>query len=88
MLKQLFVLSLYVLVLYVLYRMFLMNYAEPFQTYDQCRNLGYSKSFCVQTPTSVFGPAGCMCPDGSMGQVYPGLRGGCMCHNSHYVYVR
>ena len=53
---------------------------EGFQTYDQCRNLGYSKSFCVQTPVSVFGPAGCMCADGRMGQTYPGLRGGCLCN--------
>jgi hypothetical protein len=52
---------------------------EGFQTYQQCRNLGYSKEFCVQTPVSVFGPAGCMCPDGRMGATYPGLRGGCLC---------
>ena len=52
---------------------------EGFQTYGQCRNLGYSKEFCVQTPVSVFGPAGCMCQDGRMGFTYPGLRGGCLC---------
>ena len=52
---------------------------EGFQTYGQCRNLGYSKEFCVQTPTSLFGPADCMCPDGRMGATYPGLRGGCLC---------
>lgn len=61
---------------------------EGFQTFQQCRDLGYSKEFCIQTPTSVFGPAGCMCPDGSMGFVYPGLRGQCLCtnHNTRYLY--
>lgn len=61
---------------------------EGFQTYEQCRNLGYSKEFCVQTPTNLFGPAGCVCPDGSIGQVYPGLRGQCLCGGiyRHYLY--
>ena len=58
------------------------NTTEGFQTYQQCRDLGYSKEFCVQTPISVFGPAGCMCRDGSMGATYPGLRGGCLCNTS------
>jgi hypothetical protein len=60
---------------------------ETFQTFQQCRNLGYSKEFCVQTPTSLFGPAGCMCPDGSMGFVYPGLRGQCLCNHYGLTYT-
>lgn len=48
-------------------------------TYDECRASGYSKEFCVQTPTLYFGPAGCMCPDGSQGIIHPGLRGECLC---------
>jgi hypothetical protein len=64
------------------------NIEEGFQTYQQCRDLGYSKEFCVQTPVSLFGPAGCMCPNGQMGKVYPGLRGGCLCSNNvNQVYM-
>lgn len=63
------------------------NNKEGFQTYQQCRNLGYSKEFCVQTPTSVFGPAGCMCPDGTIGATYPGLRGGCLCSNNNIMLM-
>jgi hypothetical protein len=64
------------------------NKKEGFQTYQQCVDLGYSKEFCVQTPTSVFGPAGCMCPNGQMGFTYPGLRGGCLCSNNiNQVYM-
>ena len=48
-------------------------------TYDECRASGYSKEFCVQTPTLYFGPAACMCPDGSQGVIHPGLRGECLC---------
>ena len=48
-------------------------------TYDECREQGYSKEFCIQTPTLYFGPAGCMCPDGSQGIIHPGLRGECLC---------
>lgn len=64
------------------------NQKEGFQTYEQCRNLGYSKEFCVQTPSSIFGPAGCVCPDGSYGRIYPGLRGQCLCGgiNNHYIF--
>lgn len=52
---------------------------EGFRTYAECRRDGYSKEFCVQTPTSVWGPAGCICPDGSRGIIHPGLRGECLC---------
>ena len=52
---------------------------EGFVSYDECRRNGYSKEFCVQTPTSYYGPSGCMCPDGSQGIIHPGLRGECLC---------
>lgn len=75
------------LILLVMFCMNTMKNTEGFQTFNQCRGLGYSKEFCIQTPTSVFGPAGCMCPDGSMGFVYPGLRGRCLCTRSHTTYL-
>ena len=52
---------------------------EGFETYSSCIAKGYTKEFCVQTPTSVWGPAGCLCPDGSRGIIFPGLRGECLC---------
>lgn len=49
-------------------------------SYQQCINSGYSKEFCVQTPTSVVGPSGCQCHDGSLGYIIPGFRGKCLCN--------
>lgn len=73
------------LVVIVAVKLYNLSRTEGFQTYNQCRGLGYSKEFCVQTPTSVFGPAGCMCPDGSMGFIFPGLRGQCLC-SGRYLF--
>jgi hypothetical protein len=47
-------------------------------SYNKCINSGYSKEFCVQTPTSVLGPAGCLTPDGRVGYRLPGFRGRCV----------
>jgi hypothetical protein len=50
-------------------------------SYSDCVSKGYSKEFCLQTPTSVVGPAGCICPNGSIGTRMPGFRGRCVCNN-------
>lgn len=50
-------------------------------SYSDCVSKGYSKEFCLQTPTSVVGPAGCICPNGSIGTLMPGFRGRCVCPN-------
>lgn len=64
-------------------------------SYNDCISKGYSKEFCVQTPTSVLGPSGCMCPNGSLGRRLPGFRGRCVCdedysdtdsNNDNYYY--
>ena len=52
---------------------------EGFTSYSRCRSRGYTKEFCLQTPTRLWGPAGCVCPDGSAGIIHPGLRGECLC---------
>jgi hypothetical protein len=54
---------------------------EGFQTYQQCIDSGFTKEFCVQTPSSVFGlgPGTCMCDDGTIGRYLPGFRGQCVC---------
>lgn len=47
-------------------------------SYNRCINSGYTKEFCVQTPTSVLGPSGCLTPDGRVGYRLPGFRGRCV----------
>lgn len=48
--------------------------------YQHCLASGYTKEFCSQTPTSVLGPSGCLCHDGSVGRVLPGFGGRCVCN--------
>ena len=57
--------------------------SEGFISYKDCILNGYTKAFCVQTPTSLFGPATCMCPNGNIGQIHPGLRGECLCSRQY-----
>ena len=54
--------------------------AQP--SYADCISKGYSKAFCVQTPVSVMGPSTCTCPDGNIGTIMPGFRGGCICNKN------
>lgn len=51
--------------------------------YAECISSGYTKSFCLQTPSSAIGPAGCACPNGSIGTIRPGFRGVCICKDSY-----
>jgi hypothetical protein len=52
---------------------------EGFATYNDCIQQGYTKEFCVQSPTSVMGPAVCMCDNGLIGKRLVGFRGECIC---------
>jgi len=36
-------------------------------SYNECRNQGYTKEFCLQTPVSVLGPGYCLCRNGLLG---------------------
>jgi hypothetical protein len=47
--------------------------------YNSCIAKGYTKSFCVQTPTSAYGPSSCLCEDGKLGRIIPGFGGQCVC---------
>jgi hypothetical protein len=47
--------------------------------FNKCRAKGYSKEFCVQTPTTHFGPGACRCLNGALGRRYPGFGGKCVC---------
>jgi hypothetical protein len=55
------------------------NNIEGLTSFSECRAKGYTKEFCLQTPTLYWGPQSCMCEDGSIGVVHPGFRGECLC---------
>jgi len=57
------------------------NIKEGFSnhSYNECRNQGYSKEFCVQTPVSILGPGYCLCRNGLLGFREPGFQGRCVC---------
>ena len=47
--------------------------------FNKCRGKGFSKEFCIQTPSTHFGPGTCRCPNGMLGQRLPGFGGKCVC---------
>ena len=51
----------------------------PPPSYSVCRDQGYTKEFCVQTPVAQWGPGVCRCPSGEVGMITPGFRGQCIC---------
>lgn len=64
-----------------IYKQYKQGKIETFTPFFQhCINSGYSKEFCSQTPTSVLGPAGCLCHDGSVGYIAPGFGDRCVCN--------
>ena len=50
-------------------------------TYQACRAQGYSKEFCVQSPSD---PGSCICGDGRRGKYLVGYRGKCVCDDQAY----
>ena len=50
--------------------------AMDYPTYQACRAQGYSKEFCVQSPSD---PGSCICGDGRRGKYLVGYRGECVC---------
>ena len=57
------------------------NCREGFETYNDCIANGYTKEFCVQTPTSALSPGVCTCDNGITGTKLPGFKGECVCDN-------
>ena len=47
--------------------------------YNSCRAQGFSKEFCVTTPTGAMGAGTCLCDDGRVGMQLPGFYGECVC---------
>ena len=56
------------------------NYVKDIgsKNYVDCRNSGFTKEFCLQTPNSL-STNSCMCPDGQLGKIMPGFKGKCVC---------
>ena len=52
--------------------------------YVGCRNKGFTKEFCLQTPYTRMAPGTCMCEDGRLGRMQPGFKGNCVCANSNF----
>ena len=72
--------ALYLLLLIIFAVFVLRKRREGFSSaFNNCRAKGYSKEFCVQTPTTHFGPGACRCPNGALGRRYPGFGGKCVC---------
>lgn len=74
----------FLILLGIAINMYYNNIKETFSTFNECRKSGYTKEFCVQTPTSVFGPNVCQCADGTIGKILPGMQGECYCGNRYF----
>jgi len=64
-------------IIYFLYKNY--KFMEGLVDFNSCRSKGFSKEFCLTTPTALFGPDACQCDDGSIGKIIPGFRGECVC---------
>jgi hypothetical protein len=56
------------------------------QKYNDCISRGFSKEFCVETPTLRYGPNACICDNGSIGFYSPGFAGECVCNSSSFYF--
>lgn len=73
------ILFLFIIILFSIFS--LKSSKEGFSSprFNNCRAQGFSKEFCVQTPTSAYGPSSCLCDDGKLGRIVPGFGGECVC---------
>ena len=62
------------------------NPMNPSPSYTSCIGQGFSKEFCLETPTLRYGPNVCSCQDGSIGYYAPGFRGACICGGSSFYF--
>ena len=71
-----------ILVLYYLIKNKYIN-TEPFvdthNRYLACREKGYSKQYCLQSPYSRYPMFQCTCKNGLLGQRLPGIKQRCSC---------
>ena len=55
---------------------------ESFSDYQDCRNKGFTKEFCLSNPA----PNVCQCSNGAPGILIPGFKGKCLCSSSNNTY--
>ena len=53
-------------------------------SYNECRDKGFSKEFCVTTPIAAQSTGICLCDNGSVGLQMPGFGGACVCNQGLY----
>ena len=52
---------------------------ESFSNYFKCLQKGFTKHFCVKNKLN---PDSCLCENGTVGKIVPGLKGKCVCGSS------
>ncbi len=67
------------------YETFITNSSSS-QRFQDCVNKGFSKEFCIETPTLRYGPNTCICHDGSIGFYSPGFAGQCVCNSTSFYF--
>jgi len=70
--------------IYFIYNLLKSNKIVEGFSYNTCINKGFSKEFCVQTPTSQFGPNTCLCDNGTIGYKMVGYGGECVCNMPNF----
>jgi len=51
------------------------------EEYVKCRNNGFTKEFCLETPIANNNPNTCVCENGQMGYFKTGFKGECICNH-------
>lgn len=69
---------------WLLMAMLLVRSSKEGFSYNDCRSKGFSKEFCVTTPTATQGTGICLCDNGSIGLQMPGFGGACICNQGLY----
>jgi len=63
----------------------LIGHYNPFRrNFKSCRKQGYTKEFCLTTPSAHDFPGTCLCPNGRRGRFLVGYRGQCVCDGGDY----
>ena len=55
------------------------TFIDTHHRYLSCRNKGYTKAFCLQSPYARYPMFQCTCRNGLLGQRLPGIRRRCSC---------
>lgn len=79
MILRIFLLILLAFVIVLLVIKYSQHTKESFSNYFKCLKKGFTKHFCVK---SKLNPDSCICENGNVGRIVPGLKGKCVCGSS------